>query len=353
MRKVKGIRRKRGGWQAYVRVNGVFLSEMFPLSTPISEMQDWRRDQRQLHKTTPLERGTFEADATRYLSRVTAMPSYTDRARHIQLWVDVFRGRRRRTIRPDEIRGVRDAWLLAKYAASTVNLRLRALSNLWTVLDGKRAPNPVREVPEVNEPDAEARGIPYSLVRAILNALPDQGVAAKGEKRPDASKTKARLRVMAWTGLTHIELSALTRKDWDTVAGVLYVRSRRKGTGGAARSIPLTKDGRDALEAFDEVNAWGPFVRSAMHASFRRACMVVANRKKTPAAVKTVLLQLRPYDIRHSYATALYRASGDAHAAATILGHRSKFTTDRYIKAAVPARVAKAVRAFAKASRTG
>jgi integrase len=329
----------------------MFLSEMFPLSTPIAEMQDWRRDQRQLHKTAPLEPGTFEADAKRYLSRVKAMPSYTDRARDIQLWVDVFRGRRRRTIRPDEIRGVRDAWLLAEFAGSTVNHRLRALSNLWTVLDGRRAPNPVREVPEADEPDITPRAIPYALVRAILDALPDRGHAAKGDPIPDVSKTKARLRVMAWTGLTHVELAALERKDWDDVASTLFVKSRRKGTGGKSRTIPLTRDGRAALKAFDEADAWGSFSRSSLHASFRRACMVIANQRKTPKAVRAALLQLRPYDIRHSHATALYRASGDAHAAAEILGHRSRQTTARYINAAVAERVVKAVKAFEKASR--
>jgi hypothetical protein len=32
-------------------------------------------------------------------------------------------------------------------SASSVDNRLRALRNLWTVLNGRHAPNPVREVP--------------------------------------------------------------------------------------------------------------------------------------------------------------------------------------------------------------
>lgn len=350
-RKLTGIRRKRGGWQAYVRVHGQFLSEMFPLDTPMKELQDWRTKTKSEHAGEPVLSGTFDADGVRYLSRVTAMPSYKDRERHIILWRTLFKGRTRRSIRSDEIRGARDTWLNEGLAASTVNQRLRALSNLWTVLDGRRRPNPVRDVPEAPEPEAPPRAIPYPLVRSILDAMPDRGNAIKGQKTPDQSKTKARLRVMAWTGLTHSELGRLTRRDWDEVAGTLFVQGRRKGGGGASRTIPLTTEGRAAMRAFDDANAWGAFQRSALHASFRRACLVVANRRRTPKAVRDVLLQLRPYDIRHSHATALYRASGDAHAAAIVLGHRSKQTTDRYIKAAVNERVAKAMKAFQLATR--
>lgn len=351
-RKVKGIRRKGAGWQVFVRVRGQLVTQQYQLDTPVSEMQDWRRDQRQtIERDSPApSRGTFESDATLYLTKVKAMPSYADRARDIGCWSEVFRGRRRRTIKSHEIRGARDAWL-ADLAASTVNHRLRALSNLWTVLDGRRAPNPVREVPEAKEPDPEPRAISFELARAILDALPDRGYATKDQKRPPLSKTKARLRVEVWTGLTHIELAHLERRDWDEVAGTLFVRGRQKGGGGASRLIPMTREGRSAMTAFNEANAWGPFQRSSLHQSFRRACQVVAKKKTTSAETKVILAGLRPYDFRHTHATAVYRASGDAHAAATVLGHRSRQTTDRYIKGAVSERVQSAMKQFEKATR--
>lgn len=347
-RKTPGVRRHGAGWQAYCRVTGVFLSESFPLDTPIGEMTQWRKDQQAAASKHPKpSRGTFAGDAARYLKHVAAMPSFQDRKADITLWIAIFGGRRRRSITSAEIRGHRDSWLLEGYAASTVNHRLRALSNLWTVLDGRRAPNPVREVPEATEPDPQPRGVPYALLRAILDALPDRGSAARHTKRPAVSKTKTRLRVQLWTGLTHHELGRLERRDWDDVAGTLFIRARGKGTGGKARVIPLSKEARTALTAFDQADAWGAFSRSSLYQSFRRACDTLLASDETPADWKVLLRDLRPYDVRHTHATTLYQASGDAHAAAEILGHRSTQTTKRYIGAAVSERVKRAIAAFA------
>lgn len=223
---------------------------------------------------------------------------------------------------------------------------------LRTVLDGRRKPNPVREVPEVEEPDPEPRAIPYALVRRILDALPERGhTAVKGGHVPDRSKTKARLRLMAWTGVTYVEMAHLQRRDWDEVAGTLFVRSRRKGRGGgASRLIPLVKEARSAMTAYDAAGAWGTFQRSALYQSFRRACRTLAELPTMPAETRGILLQLRPYDIRHSHATAVYAASGDAHAASKVLGHRSRKTIDRYIKAGVAPQILRAMAAFERAT---
>lgn len=352
-RKVKGLRRHGAGWQTYCRVNGEFLSESWPLDTPTSEMTTWLRTQRATStRMRPATRGSFEADAKAYLQRVTAMPTYKDRVRDIGLWVAIFRGRRRRTITSAEIRGQRDVWLTEDYAGATVNHRLYALSNLWTVLDGRRAPNPVSEVPDAPVADPEPRAVPYPLIRDILDALPDRGhTPTRGETIPAHSKTKARLRVMAWTGLTNIELAHLEPRDWDEVGGTLFVRSRKKGTGGRSRIIPIGHEARQALTAFDAAGAWGEFRQSGIYEAFKRACRQVAAREDTPESVRRVLLELRPYDIRHSHATELYRVSGDVHAAAIILGHGSKKTTARYINGAVDERVKKAMRAFERSTR--
>jgi hypothetical protein len=41
-----GIRRKRGGWQAYITLGDRFYSRMFPHTATRREMQEWRRRQR-------------------------------------------------------------------------------------------------------------------------------------------------------------------------------------------------------------------------------------------------------------------------------------------------------------------
>ena len=41
-----GIRSYRDGWQAYIRIDGRFISRTFPRSATRAEMQAWRRSQR-------------------------------------------------------------------------------------------------------------------------------------------------------------------------------------------------------------------------------------------------------------------------------------------------------------------
>lgn len=45
-RKQTGIRRKRGKWQAFVRVNQVLYTKTFDITTPVVEMRAWRETQR-------------------------------------------------------------------------------------------------------------------------------------------------------------------------------------------------------------------------------------------------------------------------------------------------------------------
>ena len=73
------------------------------------------------------------------------------------------------------------------------------------------------------------------------------------------------------------------------------------------------------------------FSTSSAWMSFQRAC------------AKLGLTGLRPYDLRHSFGTAVYAASGDLRATQQLLGHASRSTTDRYTLAAVPDRLRVAV----------
>lgn len=45
-RRRPGVRRKRGGWQAFINIDGRFRQQQFPLQTPMAEMQAWRERQR-------------------------------------------------------------------------------------------------------------------------------------------------------------------------------------------------------------------------------------------------------------------------------------------------------------------
>lgn len=334
-RKIKGVRRHGAGYETYVRVNGVLRSESWPLDTPMVEMTGWLKQQRgSQSKTSRAGHKTFTKDADTYLEKVRALPTYKQRVTHLALWTTVFAGKRRSHITSADIRGQRDRWLLEGLAPHTVNLRLRALSNVWTVLDGRRAANPAREVPEAAEPDPEPRSIPYWLAQRIADRFPIE-----------APRNRAVVHLIATTGLTPVEISRLRSRDWR--GSMLFVQGRRKGQGGAARTIPLTDDAQRALSAFSECHGWGRLPNRHFYKQFRRTCRHVA---RDPVVIdnglRETLRRLRPYDLRHTYATMLYAISGDAHAAANILGHRSTSTTERYIAAALAVRMAKAVQSF-------
>ena len=54
------------------------------------------------------------------------------------------------------------------------------------------------------------------------------------------------------------------------------------------------------------------------------------------AAERIGLRGVRPYDLRHSYGTALYRAAGDTRLVKDVLGHSDSRMTERYTLGHVP-----------------
>jgi len=356
-RREPGQRRLQSGkWQVnvQVRVQGEagyrFLSRTFPADSLLSDRRAWRERMRVEARQNRLstETATFADDAARYLESVAALPTIEQRRQHIEEWTRLFGDRLRISIRPHEIRAQRDRWLTEAridqqgrprrpYAAASVNKRLRALSNLWRVLDGRHAPNPVREVPEADEIESEPRALPYGVIEAILEAMPDVTRAPKGAKRAPGNQTKARLAVMAWTGLAHVQLANLQQEDVDWNAPSVWVRGRRKGPAGTERKghrKPITRQAVTALRRFDALNCWGRFSHASMRKSLRTACRKVEERFRRDG-IEIDLSRVRPYDFRHSYATALLAATGDLQTTQRLMLHQSASTTERYARAAV------------------
>lgn len=362
-----GIRRHGAGWQAAVTVRGERSFAQWPLEISLREMQEWQKDERARLRTLTAGRpkgGTFDADAHRYLQLpdVQALPTYAERVQHIEAWIAVFATRRRRTIGPLDIEAQKYRWLQSRgddpetgkplpgYAPNSVNKRLRALSNLWTKLDGRRAPNPVLEVRECEEPDAEARGLPYDVIEAILAAIPEtyigvtkDGTRTRGKSIRRPSQTKARLRVIAYTGLSHGQLMKLTPADVDLDAATVRLVARTKGKSARRAHhkplpalLPLIQPAVDAFREFDRLGCWGPFSPSSMWKAFQRACGELD------------LEGLTPYDFRHSFLTAVYLETKDLRVTGQFGGHRSERTTKRYTGAAVAPHVAEAAEKVAR-----
>jgi integrase len=326
-----GIHTHGRGWRANVRLGREKrVYRHFPKSATPREMQRWRADTKALLTVTRKERatmGSFEFDARKYLALETVrqMPTYAQRRRDIELWTAEFGRRQRDTITAAEIRGIKTRWATTPRApgrpplsAGTINKRLRSLSNLYALLDGARADNPVRDVPEEREPEPLARALPADAIAAILGALPDAGQPVKGQPRTPVSKAKIRLRCLAYCPITTKQLAQLRPADVNLETGMIRLPARAKGRGAAAVWQPLLPAARAAFADFHREGLYGGFSLRTV----RRAFQAAARRAGFPHA--------RIYDFRHSFGTAVYEATGSLEAVARLLQHADPRTSATY-----------------------
>jgi integrase len=358
----KGIARDGDRWRVYVRVRGIYRSKLFPLDT--DKNLAFEREALRVDLRRELERGSPPADpgaepfdqaAGRYLDAVAALPTYSERERDIALWVVEFGARAIGSVTATDIHRARDRWLTKgprlvqvwkrdpktgtslrtfkpvkkPLSASTVNHRLRALENLFTVLCGVRAPNPVREVPEAEEPESPPRALPPALVRELLDEI-------------TAPVSRAWLEVLAWTGIPPATVARMSPEHLDLDGATAWVPGRLKGQGTKGRRVPLNVLGVAAWRRFVAADAWRETPpKNNWRREWRAACRVVEQRKRK-AKTPIDLSKTRPYDLRHSFGTMTDLQGGDAHATQLLLGVTQK-TAERYAKAAIDPRLLAAV----------
>jgi site-specific recombinase XerC len=235
-------------------------------------------------------------------------------------------------------------WEAAGVAASTLNHLVRALRRLYDVInsDDEQASNPCSKIPRYREPDPVSRGTDHLIIEGILACLPDVGYSAGRVERPAVSKTKARLRVMAWTGLPPALIRQIRPEHIHWESRELEVAPRRKGKGVRARRLPLLDGAVAALRAFDEADAYGSYSNAAPWMAWQRAkrrFIAQMRAAKIGAAaldeLQRVLAELRPYDLRHSFGADVYRHSQNLKAVKDLLMHSSLHTSERYITSAV------------------
>ena len=326
------------GVQARLTIRGVRYSRHFRRGTPDYAIQKWLLTTKLKHVQpgATAASGTFAADVAAYLASVAAMPTFQTRKQHIEEWLDYFgKARRRDTITPAEIAAALNLWRTTPresrhgrnatrtvtLSASACNQRRTALMHLWATLDGRHAPNPVRAVPKFRAPATPPRALPYATIRAILAPL-------------RASKTKARLLVLAHTGLPHAQIAQLTPADVNLRAKTVTVHGRRKGAGTLSSIRPLSREAVAAFKLFAQMEAWGRFSVSTLRIRFRAAC------------VRAGVPPVTPYVLRHSYGTELLRLTGDLHATQALMGHSDPRQTQRYASGASDARLTAAIAAL-------
>lgn len=381
-----GITRTKTGYRVFQWVSwpgypkGRVRSKRFDQTATVEAMRAWREAQRVDARrrvpaiTTPSGDG-FLADADRYLEAVQAMPQFSQRRSHVQLWAALFGERAYTTIAPHEIRAQRDAWLTAgpkwvyeqkvrvlkplPLSPQEVNLRLRALENLWTVL-WPNEPNPVRDVPECADvSDPKARGQSFALAREVLAHMPDITRPEKGGAVEKGSLSRIRFETMLMTGLTHKQIGMLKESDVDYTVPSIVPPPRLKGRPSKRRARPRRKpharpllpSAVPVLKQFFAMGANRPFYRSSFWRSVKRAVKaanVARAKDKLPLLDET----LRPYDwTRHTFGTEVYRRTGDLKMVQELLGHSDMKLSAIYARAAVREHIQAAVTELDKHAR--
>jgi integrase len=317
----KGFVRRGAKLRVSVYANGYRESTSeFAVGTPLSIINRWRSAKREeLRRRHPkASAGSLLKDAERYLSQVKAMPTYAQRRDHINLWIAALGPNLpRQSIGAEQIGAVLQQWRTDGLGPAACNKRRTALMHMWSKLDGKGARNPVRDVPKFRAPDALPRGKDPHVVDAALLKAP-------------LCRSRAACRVLLWTGLRPVELDRAEPDDYNKKLKTLVVRTAK---GGRVRVLPLTPQAIAALDEFDAENGWHHVPQAAPLGRWLK---------------KITKLDLRVYDLRHSYGTALALRKTRLDVIGSLLGHSTLELSKRYTLAAVTPDALEATSALAR-----
>jgi integrase len=189
----------------------------------------------------------------------------------------------------------------------------------------------------------------YEAIAALLDAMSE-------------SVTRARLELMAWTGWPPAQIAKLTPADirWDDA---VFIQARRKGKGAAGVWLPLLPQAWTALREYKRLGAWGKYSTSSARKSLRvaakRARRALCAQVKagtldrpTAKARRRELLDVTPYQLRHSFLTLVARITQDDRAVMVLAQHADIRQTHRYTEATADPRAASALQEVAKQLRS-
>lgn len=261
---------------------------------------------------------TFSHDVRHYLKTIESASHRRNAAGYLAHWVDAFGDQSRHEI---TALAVKERFAQIDKAPSTKNHIRRELFVFFQTMNGKDGHNPARDLKAVQEHYPDARALSYDVIEQILKAL-------------QPSPSKARLQVMAYTGLPQSLIAKLRPSDLHLERAELSVRPRRKGAGVEGRQLPLSPAGVAALKEFQRLNAFGTFQNRQLVNTFAAGIK---------AADVTVPDGTRPYDLRHSFLTEVYRQTGDLKAVSELGMHATLEQTARYAQGAVSERATKVI----------
>jgi integrase/recombinase XerD len=243
---------------------------------------------------------------------------------------------------------------LDRYAATTINRRLAAISGLFTFL-AMRDPGLKNPVPKGRAARQTAAGERNGLLGHLARPKPRSQLRLREPRRLPRSlnqqettallasfrswRDRAIAGLMLFCGLRSIEVLGLEVKDVDIGGRWLLVH----GKGAKDRRVPLDVDVAGVIQTY--LLAERPDTAS-------RALFVVAKgptrgQPLTAAGLRTIFRYHRgsadvpagrPHALRHTFGTALAEAGVDLAVMQALLGHAHVDTTARYIHLA-PAHV--------------
>lgn len=277
-----------------------------------------------------IEKGRlFAADVDRYLRTVSSPSHLSDLTTIFKLyWTPAFGDRERNDVTELE---VQEVFAGIRKRPSTLNHIRHALGAFYKAMNGPTGYNPARVLRKVREEYHDARALPYDMIATLFDHMQD-------------CPSKARLMVMAYTGLPQSLIAQIEPHDLKLEARTLYVRPRRKGAGVKGRTVPLSDAGVAALTFFQKMRAFGTFQNKQLQQVFKGA--VTKSEASVPPGT-------RPYDLRHSFLTEVYRQTGDLRAVAELGMHTTLEQTARYATGAVSERATKAVAALPRIPERG
>lgn len=201
------------------------------------------------------------------------------------------------------------AWLAGHdWAPQTLRSHRSALRSFyrWAYDDGLASVDPSRRLRSVRVPAPAPRAVAEEVLAAAL--------------RTTDPRVRLMLQLAAAAGMRRAEIAQVHTTDLvrDLDGWSLAVH----GKGGRQRTVPLFDDGLvDALHAAPA--GWVFPGRGGSHLTPAHVGKLMRRALDTATA----------HQLRHRYATQVYRATGDLEAVRMLLGHTSVATTQRYVSA--------------------
>lgn len=330
--RLKGIRNHRGAWEVRWRgSDGRGRTKRFPLDTPQDALIKFRK--KEIAKVTlagPVEpRGTFEYERTQFLAGLKKGSSrWRDFTSQLAGWETHLKGKRLQAVTTAQINDVLTQWKIDGKANSTLMRQRSALMSLFA----ERAPdvNPVKG------------SITFTIAKPRPRAINLDIIARIFAKAPHCT-TKARQMMIFYFGMRPSEIMRL-RKDDIVLTGdqpFVFARSADESTddsdgkGTNDRILPVCEGPQlEAVTMFVALNAYGKYSTAAARSSFLRWARAAGLPDEELIEGQSRLgrnrYRIRPYDLRHTFATELRRSGSDLADVQATLGHRQASTTERY-----------------------